>query len=188
MNVIQTRLPGVVIIEPRIFRDDRGYFLETWSAANYGSASLPTEFAQDNLSCSKPGVLRGLHYQFPTAQGKLVCVTKGEVFDVAVDIRVGSPTFGQWEGVRLSSQNGRQLYIPEGFAHGFQVLGDEPAFFSYKCTAGYDPTGQCSILWDDPDLTIEWPGASPLLSPKDAEAPRLRDVPESRLPRYLPNS
>jgi dTDP-4-dehydrorhamnose 3,5-epimerase len=188
MNVIETQLPGVFIIEPRIYRDDRGYFLETWSAAKYGPAALPTEFAQDNLSCSSPGVLRGLHYQFPVAQGKLVGVAKGEVFDVAVDIRVGSPTFGKWEGATLSAENGRQLYIPEGFAHGFLVLGDEPALFSYKCTRGYDPGGQCSILWDDPDLAIEWPGASPLLSPKDAEAPRLREVPESRLPRYQSGS
>jgi dTDP-4-dehydrorhamnose 3,5-epimerase len=188
MNVIQTQLPGVVIIESRVFRDDRGYFLETWSAAKYGPAGLPTEFAQDNLSCSSPRVLRGLHYQFPIAQGKLVGVAMGEVFDVAVDIRVGSPTFGKWEGVTLSAENGRQLYIPEGFAHGFLVAGDEPALFSYKCTQGYDPGGQCSILWDDPDLAIEWPGASPLLSPKDAEAPRLRDVPESRLPRYQSGS
>jgi dTDP-4-dehydrorhamnose 3,5-epimerase len=184
MNVIRTRLPGVVIIEPRVFRDDRGYFLETWSSARYGPAGLPTVFEQDNLSCSAVGVLRGLHYQFPTPQGKLVSVSKGEVFDVAVDIRVGSPTFGKWEGVKLSAESGRQLYIPEGFAHGFLVTGEGPAIFSYKCTAGYDPTGQCSILWDDPDLAIEWPGARPLLSPKDAEAPRLRDVPEARLPRF----
>ena len=188
MNVIPTRLPGVMLIEPRVFRDDRGYFLETWSAAKYAPAGLPTVFKQDNLSCSGPGVLRGLHYQFPIPQGKLVERGPGEVFDVAVDIRVGSPTFGRWVGEVLSAENGRQLYIPEGFAHGFLVLGDGPAVFSYKCTNGYDPTGQCSILWDDPDLAIEWPGSSQLLSTKDAEAPRLRDVPESRLPRYDPAS
>jgi dTDP-4-dehydrorhamnose 3,5-epimerase len=186
MNVIPTRLPGVVILEPKVFRDDRGYFLETWSAARSATVGLPTEFAQDNLSCSKPGVLRGLHYQFPIPQGKLVGVAQGEVFDVAVDIRVGSPTFGQWEGATLSAENGRQLYIPEGFAHGFQVTSDIPAIFTYKCTNGYDPAGQCSILWDDPDLAIAWPGPSPLLSSKDAEAPRLSDVPESRLPRFEP--
>jgi dTDP-4-dehydrorhamnose 3,5-epimerase len=184
MKVTPTRLPGVVIIEPRIFRDDRGYFLETYSASKYGPEGLPTEFAQDNMSCSKPGVLRGLHYQYPTGQGKLVGVAQGEVFDVAVDIRVGSPTFGQWTGETLSAENGRQLYIPPGFAHGFLVTGDGLAIFSYKCTTGYDPNGQCSILWNDPDLAIEWPGSSQLLSPKDAEAPRLRDVPDSRLPRY----
>jgi dTDP-4-dehydrorhamnose 3,5-epimerase len=188
MNVIETKLPGVVIVEPRVFRDDRGYFLETWAASKYLGAGLPGEFAQDNLSCSSPGVLRGLHYQFPTAQGKLVSVVQGEVFDVAVDIRVGSPTFGKWEGVTLSAENARQLYIPEGFAHGFLVTGPGPALFSYKCTRGYDPTGQCSILWNDPDLGIKWPGASPLLSPKDAEAPSLRDVPESRLPHYRPGA
>jgi dTDP-4-dehydrorhamnose 3,5-epimerase len=185
MRVIPTRLPGVLIVEPRVYRDDRGYFLETWSDANYGPQGLPTRFAQDNLSCSAVGVVRGLHYQFPTAQGKLVSVVRGRVFDVAVDIRVGSPTFGQWEGVLLSSDDARQLYIPEGFAHGFCVVGDEPALFAYKCTAGYDPAGQCSILWDDPDLGIGWPSeAPPSLSPKDRDAPRLRDVPESRLPRY----
>jgi dTDP-4-dehydrorhamnose 3,5-epimerase len=184
MNVIPTRLPGVVILEPRVFRDDRGYFLETWSAAKSLEAGLPTSFAQDNLSCSKPGVLRGLHYQFPIPQGKLVGVAQGEVFDVAVDIRVGSPTFGQWVGETLSVTNGRQLYIPEGFAHGFQVTGDGPAIFTYKCTNGYDPTGQCSILWNDPDLAIDWPGSEPLLSSKDAEAPRLAEVPLSRLPHH----
>ncbi len=184
MNAISTRLPGVTLIEPRIFRDDRGYFFETWSSAKYGPAGLPTRFEQDNLSCSAPGVLRGLHYQFPTAQGKLVSVVRGSVFDVAIDIRVGSPTFGQWEGAHLSADDGRQFYIPEGFAHGFFVTGDEPAVFVYKCTEVYDPTGQCSLVWDDPDLGIDWPGRSPLLSPKDRDAPRLRDVTESRLPRY----
>ena len=184
MNVIPTTLPGVLIVETRTFRDDRGYFLETWSAAKYGPAGLPTRFEQDNLSCSAPGVLRGLHYQFPIPQGKLVSVLRGEVFDVAVDIRVGSPTFGKWEGAHLSVENGRQLYIPEGFAHGFLVLGDEPALFAYKCTAGYDPHGQRSIVWDDPDIGIDWPIASPLLSPKDREAPRLRDVPEGQLPVF----
>ncbi len=186
MKVTETGLPGVVVIEPRIFRDDRGYFLETWSAAGFGARGLPTTFAQDNLSRSAVGVLRGLHYQFPTGQGKLVGVSRGRVFDVAVDIRVGSPTFGRWVGEILAAEDGRQLYIPPGFAHGFQVIGDEPALFSYKCTEGYDPAGQCSILWDDPEIGIDWPGESPLLSPKDAEAPRLRDVPESRLPRYAP--
>jgi len=184
MNVTSTALPGVLLIEPRVFRDDRGYFLETWSVAKHGPAGLPIEFAQDNLSNSKPGVLRGLHYQFPTAQGKLVSVVQGEVFDVAVDIRVGSPTFGEWVGETLSAENGRQLYIPPGYAHGFLVTSEIPAIFSYKCTAGYDPNGQCSILWDDPDLAIDWPIRSCQLSPKDIDAPRLRDVPETRLPRY----
>jgi dTDP-4-dehydrorhamnose 3,5-epimerase len=184
MNLIPTELPGVVVIEPKVFRDDRGYFLETWSASRYGPAGLPVEFAQDNVSCSSPGVLRGLHYQFPTAQGKLVGVAQGQVFDVAVDIRVGSPTFGKWVGRTLSAEDGRQMYIPPGYAHGFLVTSSVPAIFTYKCTTGYDPAGQCSILWNDPDLGSDWPGGSPLLSPKDAEAPRLRDVPESRLPRH----
>lgn len=184
MKVTPTAIPGVVLIEPRIFRDDRGYFLETWSEANYGSAGLPTTFRQDNLSSSSVGVLRGLHYQYPTAQGKLVSVARGEVFDVAVDIRVGSPTFGRWVGASLSASNGHQLYIPEGFAHGFQVIGTEPALFAYKCTAGYDPAGQCSIRWDDPDLAIAWPLPEPVLAFKDADAPRLRDIPHDRLPRF----
>ena len=141
MNVTETSLPGVLLIEPRIFRDDRGYFLETWSDAAFGPKGLPTTFLQDNLSYSAVGVLRGLHYQFPTAQGKLVSVARGEVFDVAVDIRVGSPTFGKWVGATLTAANGHQLWIPEGFAHGFVVIGSEPASFAYKCTAGYDPAG-----------------------------------------------
>ena len=186
MKVTSTRLPGVMIIEPRMFRDDRGYFLETWSASSYGPHQLPTEFSQDNLSYSAVGVLRGLHYQFPTPQGKLVSVVRGAVFDVAVDIRVGSPTFGQWVGETLTADNGRQLYIPEGFAHGFLVTGTEPASFAYKCTAGYDPTGQCSVLWDDAAIGIVWPAAAPLLSAKDRDAPRLRDISPDRLPRYQP--
>lgn len=186
MKVTATRLPGVMIVEPRVWRDDRGYFLETWSAAGYGPVGLPTEFLQDNLSSSAVGVLRGLHYQFPTAQGKLVSVIRGEVFDVAVDIRVGSPTFGQWVGATLTAESGRQLYVPVGFAHGFLVTGTEPAAFAYKCTTGYDPAGQCSVRWDDPDLGIEWPGGAPLLAPKDRDAPRLCDISPDRLPRYEP--
>jgi dTDP-4-dehydrorhamnose 3,5-epimerase len=188
MIVIETRLPGVMLIEPRIFRDERGYFLETWSRAVHGAKGLPEVYAQDNLSSSSVGVLRGLHYQFPNAQGKLVSVIRGRVWDVAVDIRVGSPHFGRWVGETLDAESGRQLYIPGGFAHGFVVIGEEPALFSYKCTEGYDPQGQCSIAWDDPDLGIEWPVASPLLSPKDAEAPRLRDISEDRLPGFDPSS
>ena len=186
MNVTETSLPGVLLIEPRVFRDDRGYFLETWSTAAFGPRGLPTTFHQDNLSYSAVGVLRGLHYQFPTAQGKLVSVTRGEVYDVAVDIRVGSPTFGRWVGATLTAANGHQLWIPEGFAHGFVVIGSEPASFAYKCTTGYDPAGQCSVVWDDPDIGIEWPGSAPLLAPKDRDAPRLRDIPADRLPRYQP--
>ena len=184
MKVTPTAIPEVVLIEPRIFRDDRGYFLESWSEATFGKHGLPTVFRQDNLSLSSVGVLRGLHYQFPTAQGKLVSVGRGEVFDVAVDIRVGSPTFGQWVGATLSAANGHQLYIPEGFAHGFQVIGTEPASFAYKCTTGYDPAGQYSIRWDDPDLAIAWPLAPAGLAPKDADAPRLAEVTPERLPSF----
>jgi dTDP-4-dehydrorhamnose 3,5-epimerase len=183
MNVVPTELPGVVILEPRVFRDDRGYFYETWSRERYAAAGLPETFVQDNLSYSTRGVVRGLHYQHPGGQGKLVSVLRGAVYDVAVDIRRGSPTFGRWVGVELSAENGRQLYIPEGFAHGFAVMGDE-ALFSYKCTAPYNPAGEGSVLWDDPDLGIAWPvGSSEArLSGKDAAAPRLRDVAPGRLP------
>ncbi len=183
MNVIETELPGVVIVEPRVFRDDRGYFLETWNGARYASAGLPDRFVQDNLSFSTRGVLRGLHYQHPHGQGKLVSVVRGEVFDVAVDVRLGSPSFGKWVGVTLSAETGRELYIPPGFAHGFVVRGDS-ALFSYKCTEYYQPESEASLAWDDPDLAIAWPEDAPRLSPKDAAAPRLRDVPTDRLPVY----
>ena len=184
MNPTPTDLPGVLIFEPRVFRDDRGFFVETWNRDRYAGAGLPREFVQDNLSESAPGVLRGLHYQHPNGQGKLVGVTRGSVFDVAVDIRVGSPTFGRWVGVALSAEDGRQLYIPPGFAHGFVVNGDVRATFQYKCTAPYDPASEGSVAWDDPDLGINWPVAAPTLNAKDRDAPRLRDVPDDRLPRY----
>ncbi|MFO0959103.1 MAG: dTDP-4-dehydrorhamnose 3,5-epimerase [Isosphaeraceae bacterium] len=183
MNVVPTALPGVVIIEPRAFRDDRGHFFESFSAAKYREAGLPDRFAQDNISFSKAGVLRGLHYQLPNAQGKLVSALRGSVFDVAVDIRRGSPTFGRWVGMVLSDENLRQMYIPEGFAHGFAVLS-ECAVFHYKCTASYDPQSEGSILWDDPDLGIDWPIRDALLSPKDAAAPRLAHIAPDRLFRY----
>jgi dTDP-4-dehydrorhamnose 3,5-epimerase len=180
MNVVATELPGVVILEPRRFRDDRGFFFESFNEARYAEAGLPARFVQDNLSYSEPGVLRGLHYQLPNAQGKLVSVLHGEVFDVTVDIRKGSPTFGKWIGVTLSFENGRQLYIPEGFAHGFLVTGD-CAIFHYKCTAPYDPKSEGSIAWDDPAIGVDWPRKDVRLSPKDAAAPRLTDVADDRL-------
>ncbi len=183
MNVIETALPGVLILEPRVFADARGYFLETWNQQRYASLGLPERFVQDNLSSSSRGVLRGLHYQHPNGQGKLVTVLRGEVYDVAVDIRVGSPDFGRWVGVTLSGENHRSLYIPPGFAHGFVVLSDE-ALFSYKCTEYYAPSCEASLIWDDPDLAIAWPESSPILSPKDLAAPRLRDVPRDLLPTY----
>ena len=183
MNAIETALPGVLILEPRVFRDDRGYFLETWNGARYAELGLPERFVQDNLSSSTKGVLRGLHYQHPNGQGKLVSVARGEVFDVAADIRPDSPSFGQWVGVLLSSENHRSLYIPPGFAHGFVVLSDD-ALFSYKCTEYYAPNYEASLIWNDPDLAIRWPVADPHLSPKDLAAPRLRDVSRDRLPTF----
>jgi len=176
LKMTETELPGVVILEPRVFRDDRGYFLETWNQSRYAEKGLPERFVQDNLSFSTRGVLRGLHYQHPQGQGKLVTVIQGEVFDVAVDIRVGSPTFARWVGVTLSGENNRSLYIPPGFAHGFVVLGDT-ALFSYKCTEYYAPTCEASLLWDDPDLAIAWPQAEErVISSRDQTLPRLRDL------------
>lgn len=175
MTVQETELDGVLIIKPRVFRDERGHFLETWNRERYAGHGLPAEFAQDNVSRSRRGVLRGLHFQNPSAQGKLVSVLHGAVFDVAVDLRVDSPTFRRWIGVELSMENARQLWIPEGFAHGFQVLSDD-AIFSYKCTRVYSPDHERALRWDDPEIAIEWPIASPLLSTKDATAPLLREL------------
>jgi dTDP-4-dehydrorhamnose 3,5-epimerase len=175
MKVIETRLPGVLILEPRVFRDERGHFAETWQRDRYREVGIDVDFVQDNASFSRHGVLRGLHYQNPTPQGKLVSVLRGEVFDVAVDLRVGSATFGEWVGVELSGENLRQMWIPEGFAHGFVVTADS-ALFSYKCTAPYAPEHERSLRWDDPDIGIEWPVRRPILSPKDAEAPLLREI------------
>lgn len=183
MNVLETKLPGVLIIEPDVFGDARGYFMETWQQARYAQAGLPGNFIQDNLSFSTRGVLRGLHFQNPNAQGKLVFVLHGEVFDVAVDIRAGSPTFGQWVGVTLSSENKRQLYIPEGFAHGFCVIS-ETAIFAYKCTDFYNPAAEGGIIWNDPDIGIDWPIERPVLSQKDSVYPRLKNIPREHLPRY----
>jgi dTDP-4-dehydrorhamnose 3,5-epimerase len=181
MNVEPTRLPGVVVVSPRVYRDPRGFFMETWNRERYADAGLPTGFVQDNLSESGRGVLRGLHYQHPGAQGKLLQVLRGEIYDVAVDIRRGSPTFGQWVGVVLSGENQRQIYVPEGYAHGF-VVTSESALFSYKCTAPYRPQSEGTVLWDDPDLGIDWPVADPLLSAKDRAGLPLKDIPAERLP------
>lgn len=183
MNVIATAIPGVILLEPKVFGDDRGYFLETWSRQRYEAVGLPGAFVQDNVSFSRKGVLRGLHYQHPQAQGKLVHVQIGEVFDVAVDIRAGSPTFGQWVGEILSEKNHRQLYIPPGLAHGFCVLSDT-VLFSYKCTDYYNAAAEGGICWKDPDLGIDWPIREPSLSPKDGQYPRLRDIPMDRLPVF----
>ena len=176
MRFTPCQLDGLLLIEPDVFGDPRGYFLETWNRRRYAEAGLDVDFVQDNLSLSRRGILRGLHFQNPNAQGKLVMVLEGEVFDVAVDLRRSSNTFGRWEGVRLSGENKRQLYVPPGFAHGFQVVS-EAALFLYKCTAAYSPSDERGIRWDDPELAISWPIPDPVLSGKDAKAPLLRDLP-----------
>lgn len=183
MKVIETPIPDLLIIEPAVFGDQRGFFMETWNRARYQAAGIGAEFVQDNLSLSRYGVLRGLHFQNPNPQGKLVSVLQGEVFDVAVDIRGGSPTFGAWHGVTLSAENKRQFYVPPGFAHGFCVTS-ESALFSYKCTDVYNPRAEGSIIWNDPDIGIEWPVQQPELSGKDAAAVRLCELPESCLVPY----
>ena len=183
MNIIQTALPGVLIIEPRVFGDERGFFMETWQQQRYAEAGLPERFVQDNISQSRRGILRGLHYQYPQAQGKLVYVLQGEVYDVAVDIRVGSPNFGRWTGVTLSGDNKRQFYVPPGFAHGFCVTS-EIALFAYKCTEFYNPAVEGCVRWDDPGIGIAWPVKSPSLSDKDREAPLLKDISQDRLPQW----
>ncbi len=180
MNLLETPLPGVLIIEPDMFGDSRGFFVETWQAERYASAGMPM-FVQDNLSLSARGVLRGLHYQEPDAQGKLVSVLQGEVFDVAVDIRLGSRTFGKWHGLTLSAENKRQFYVPAGYAHGFVVTSDA-ALFAYKCTELYRPQHDHSIRWNDPDIGISWPVDDPALSDKDGKAPRLGEIPHDELP------
>lgn len=184
MNVTALALPEVLLIEPRSFRDARGWFVESWQQDRYASAGIAGPFVQDNVSVSRRHVLRGLHAQHPHAQGKLLSVASGRVFDVAVDIRVGSPRFGQWVGQVLDAEQGQQLYIPPGFAHGFVVLSDE-AVFTYKCTVPYHQASELSIRWDDPELAITWPVAAPILSAKDAEAPLLRKLSASRLPPFV---
>ncbi|MFZ0451489.1 MAG: dTDP-4-dehydrorhamnose 3,5-epimerase [Desulfatiglandaceae bacterium] len=183
MKVIKTSLAGVLAIEPDIFEDDRGYFLETYQEKRYREIGIDVRFVQDNLSYSRKGTLRGLHFQHPRDQAKLVQVIQGNVYDVVVDIRKGSPTYGKWTGVELSGENKRQFFIPPGFAHGFCVMS-ESAVFSYRCSDYYSPESEVGILWSDPDIGIDWPVTEPLLSKKDREYPRLKDVPESRLPVY----
>jgi dTDP-4-dehydrorhamnose 3,5-epimerase len=186
MKAIQTKLPGVLVIEPDVFGDARGYFFETFSGKRYEEAGLKLPFVQDNVSFSEKNVLRGLHFQNPNAQGKLVQVLSGKVFDVAVDIRVGSPNFGQWFGETLSVENHKQMYIPPGFAHGFCVLSDN-TLFSYKCTDYYSPTTEGGIIWNDPDIGITWPADTTQISKKDANYPRLKDIPKNKLPKYGEN-
>ena len=176
MKISHSKLKGCVIIEPRIFGDERGFFLETFQAVRYEQeAGIDLPFVQDNHSRSSRGVLRGLHFQKTKPQGKLVRVVRGEVYDVAIDIREGSATFGEWEGVTLSEDNKKQFWVPPGFAHGFVVLSDT-ADLEYKCTDYYDPSDEGCILWSDPDLDIPWPITNPVLSTKDESAKRLVDL------------
>lgn len=177
MNVIKTAIEGAVIIDPKVFGDERGFFLETFQAKRYESeAGINLPFVQDNHSRSTKNVLRGLHFQKNKPQGKLVRVVRGEVFDVAVDIRKDSLTYGQWEGVFLSEENKRQFWVPPGLAHGFVVLSDT-ADFEYKCTDYYDPADEGALVWNDPDVGIDWPeGIEPILSEKDQNALRLKDL------------
>ncbi len=176
MQVEQTKLDGVLLVTPQVFGDDRGFFMETYNKSKASEAGLPSEFVQDNHSKSSKGVLRGLHYQSPQWQGKLVRVIQGEIFDVAVDIRDGSPSFGEWVGVYLNDENKQQLYVPPGFAHGFVVTSDT-AEVVYKCTALYAPEQEGSLLWNDADIGIKWPTNEPLLSAKDEAGVALKDLP-----------
>jgi dTDP-4-dehydrorhamnose 3,5-epimerase len=185
MKVIDVELPGCKIIEPQVFGDSRGVFYESWNKARWAQHGLDLEFVQSNVSMSERGVLRGLHYQWPQAQGKLVSVLEGEVYDVAVDIRRGSPTFGRSAAVMLSAGNKRQFWIPEGFAHGFVVVS-ERAVFHYLCTAAYSPVDDAGIRWNDGRLAIDWPVSAPLLSDKDAKLPFLDDIADQRLPEFTP--
>lgn len=175
MKVEKTKLDGVLVLTPETFADDRGFFLESFNKEKYAKVGINFDFVQDNHSRSSKGVLRGLHFQKNQPQGKLVRVVQGEVYDVAVDIRSGSPTYGQWEAVILSEQNKTQFWVPPGFAHGFVVLS-ETADFEYKCTAYYDSSDEGSLLWNDPDLNILWPIDNPELSEKDANARLLADL------------
>ncbi|MBF6022724.1 dTDP-4-dehydrorhamnose 3,5-epimerase [Lysobacter niastensis] len=185
MKIIETDLPGCVVVEPRVFGDARGFFFESFNSDKLAEHGLQPKFVQGNVSSSVRGVLRGLHYQWPNPQGKYVSVVEGEVWDVAVDIRRGSPHFGRWTAVLLSAENKRHFWIPEGFAHGFVTLS-ERAVFSYLCTATYDASADAGIRWNDAKLGIDWPVTDVALSDKDARAPFLDEVPEDRLPIYVP--
>lgn len=179
MTVEETALPGVLRVRPDVYSDDRGAFMETYHAERYARAGIDATFVQDNVSRSEEHVLRGLHLQNPHPQGKLVYVMEGTVYDVVVDVRRSSDTFGEWMGTTLDAWSG-QLYVPEGYAHGF-VVTEGPALFAYKCTDVYEPSSELSIRWDDPDLGIDWPVDDPIVSEKDADAPLLRDVDPARL-------
>lgn len=175
MKIINTALEGVLIIDPSVFSDNRGFFMETYNRDRYKAEGIAAEFVQDNFSFSVQGTLRGLHYQYPHPQAKLVQVMDGEIYDIAVDIRHGSSTFGQWAGVRLSGEDKRQFFIPEGFAHGFEVLS-KTAMFSYKCSEFYSPECEKGIIWNDPDIGVEWSMTEPILSDRDKKLPFLKDI------------
>ena len=189
MEVLPQAIEDVLLVKPKAFGDHRGFFLETFQAARYLEAGIPAKgcgpFVQDNVSRSRKGILRGLHLQHPHGQGKLVQVVRGAVFDVAVDVRVSSPTFGQWVGAELTEENHHQLWIPPGFAHGFLVTSED-ALFAYKCTDTYHPEAELSVRWDDPAVGVAWPdvGEAPALSEKDAAAPLLSAIPEEKLPTW----
>jgi dTDP-4-dehydrorhamnose 3,5-epimerase len=183
MSFAEMAIPTVLIVEPKRLDDPRGCFMEIYSAERYAAAGIPRSFVQDNLSCSHRGVLRGLHLQNPNSQGKLVMVLKGRVLDVAVDVRVGSPTFGRHVSVELDNETPRQLWLPPGFAHGFLVLSERADVF-YKCDAPYSPVDEITVRWNDPTLAIDWGVDSPILSARDGVAPRLNDIPN--LPAYRP--
>jgi len=188
MTVTEATLPGVYLIEPDVYDDERGDFREVWNARDYGRHGLDVAFVQDNLSRSEPGVLRGLHFQNPRPQGKLISALQGTVYDVVVDIRAESDTFGAWTGLALSGDTARQVYVPEGFAHGFVVTGDTTALFHYKCTDFYHPEAEGVIRWDDPALGIDWPVEDPVVSDRDRSAPRLNDIDPDRLRFNTPHS
>ncbi len=185
MEIIQTSLPGVVVIQPKVHEDSRGFFMETYRAEALAEAGIRDSFVQDNHARSARGVLRGLHYQLRQPQAKLCRVVWGEVFDVAVDIRLDSPSFGQWVGVTLSEQNKLQIYVPRGFAHGY-VVRSETAEFLYKCSDYYEPSDDRGVLWSDPAIGIAWDVTDPMVSAKDQQYPRLAEVPHQMLPRYKP--
>ncbi len=182
MEIVSLEIPEVKLVKPRRFDDNRGFFCQTYHETQYQEAGIPSRFVQDNWSHSSKGVLRGLHYQLKNPQAKLVSVIRGEVFDVAVDIRKNSPTFGTWVGAILSAKNGHQLYVPEGFAHGFVVMSDV-VDFQYKCSNFYTPGDEYGFRWDDPSVAIDWPLiGEPILAEKDSIAPLLKDVPDENLP------
>ena len=180
MNVITCELDGPLILEPKVFGDSRGFFMESWNRERYRAAGIAFDFVQDNFSLSRRGTLRGMHWQNPLPQGKLVSVWQGEVWDVVADVRCNSATFGRWFGVNLSADNKRQFWVPPGFAHGFVVLS-ESALFHYKCTDSYSPKDEVGFRWDDPAVGIKWPAVTPILSARDAQAPLFKDIPVEKL-------